>query len=188
MDFITLLIIGFVIYSLVGSVGKSVQKGPGKEAAAGKPAHNSETKQPRSFWEMLEEWADESTAGSGRVNRPKSPFPPKTDHWEKQEGELRPERGRSQSRQIQSSMREESTEGIQGVEGRAGVEGTLGTEGIGSFSSLPMKDQKKEAKNQQAGNASPIFQPTDSELVQGIIWAEVLGKPRALKPFRGPRN
>ncbi|HBV86691.1 MAG TPA: hypothetical protein DEF42_08605 [Desulfosporosinus sp.] len=29
---------------------------------------------------------------------------------------------------------------------------------------------------------------TEKELVRGVVWAEILGKPRAMSPFRGPRH
>ncbi len=32
------------------------------------------------------------------------------------------------------------------------------------------------------------FEWTAEDLVQGVIWAEVLSRPRALRPFRGPRT
>lgn len=31
------------------------------------------------------------------------------------------------------------------------------------------------------------FQVTENDLVQGVIWSEILGRPRALRPFRGSR-
>ncbi len=32
------------------------------------------------------------------------------------------------------------------------------------------------------------FELTEEGLVQGVVWAEVLSRPRALRPFRGPRT
>jgi len=37
----------------------------------------------------------------------------------------------------------------------------------------------------QRGNS---FSLTERELIQGVMWAEILGKPRAMGPYRGPRS
>ena len=51
--------------------------------------------------------------------------------------------------------------------------------------------QSLEQKVSEPGNAAPpdrnVTGWTAEDLAQGVIWAEVLGRPRALRPFQGPR-
>lgn len=77
-----------------------------------------------------------------------------------------------------------SPEGTSGAEGTAGTEGTSGTEGTpgmeGTEGSAPMKlePQAAPAKKPQENPMSSLS-ITEESLRQGVIWAEVLGKPRA---------
>lgn len=88
----------------------------------------------------------------------------------------------------------EGTEGTQGVEGIEGVEGTQGIEGIGNYVGILGQEAYKSAgaplqeKNRGASGLSGVHCfSTQSGLAQAVIWAEILGKPRALRPFKGPR-
>lgn len=65
------------------------------------------------------------------------------------------------------------TEGSQGPEGLAGIEGLAGVEGrSGAGDSL--KNQMKESERAPKGSGL-----NRGSLVQGVIWAEILGKPRS---------
>ncbi|AGA69436.1 hypothetical protein Desdi_1991 [Desulfitobacterium dichloroeliminans LMG P-21439] len=96
-----------------------------------------------------------------------------------------------------------STEGSWGVEGTSGIEGstsgegTLGKEGVsgeeGNFGgagaqrpSQGMQMPSVGSRQQQAGFAFP--NQSVNPLVQGVIWAEVLGKPRVHSKFAYKRR
>ena len=87
------------------------------------------------------------------------------------------------------------TEGTQGIEGTQGVEGTQGIEGTSTYEETNRVELYRVAegdtvegipKGTQAMSGINLYM-TKRELVQGVVWAEVLGKPRALHSFRGPR-
>lgn len=81
-------------------------------------------------------------------------------------------------------------EGTQGVEGTPGVEGTgdyigiLGPEGY-------MSDRNTGGLGRGGDSAivSGVLPTlTEDDLRKGIVWGEILGKPRAIRPFRGSRT
>lgn len=88
------------------------------------------------------------------------------------------------------------TEGTQGIEGTQGVEGTQGTEGTSEYVGIlgleAYKSTEETPSEEMARNSSGLsnvhLSLTERELVQGVMWAEILGKPRAMRPFRGPRT
>ena len=83
------------------------------------------------------------------------------------------------------------TEGAQGTEGTQGTNETnnhVGILGAGAYSSTEEAPQQKVPGIPQTTMAPIRFSLTERELVQGVMWAEILGKPRALRPFRGPRT
>lgn len=80
------------------------------------------------------------------------------------------------------------TEGTQGIEGTQGVEGTseyVGLQGLEAYKSAVETPDEAMAKNPSGFSGASV---TERELVQGVIWAAILGKPRAMHPFRGPRT
>lgn len=86
------------------------------------------------------------------------------------------------------------TEGTQGIEGTQGVEGIQGIEGTSAYEGtikvyqdIEESPDERMPKGAQATSGN-CFSIKKKEFVQGFIWAEVLGKPRAFHPFRGPRS
>jgi hypothetical protein len=85
------------------------------------------------------------------------------------------------------------TEGTQGIEGTQGTEGTseyvgiLGAEAYKSIDLVPSEEMSRNRTEQgiMGGFRLPV---TEKDLVQGVMWAEILGKPRAMHPYRGPRT
>jgi len=77
-------------------------------------------------------------------------------------------------------------EGEWGDEGRSLPESLEADRASGVTSGLVETGQElPQAKNQELrGNVR--FDGRD--LAQAVVWSEILGKPRALKPFRGPRG
>lgn len=92
------------------------------------------------------------------------------------------EEGRSDYDQYVSSQGTQGSEGTSGREGTPGREGSYGSEGI-----APQKGKMSAIELAQIGG-SPIYSRKEpsagslvfspSEIVQGIIWAEVLKEPR----------
>ncbi len=88
------------------------------------------------------------------------------------------------------------TEGTQGMEGTQGSEGTQGTEGTSDYVGILGAEAYKsteETPGTKMGMNPPSLRDfqlslTQNELVQGVMWAEILGKPRAMHPYRGPRT
>ncbi|GAB6153377.1 hypothetical protein JCM17380_21270 [Desulfosporosinus burensis] len=81
------------------------------------------------------------------------------------------------------------TEGTQGIEGTQGVEGT--SDYVGILGSKAYKNAEETPSEEWTRNPTGLcgasLALTKRELVQGVMWAEILGKPRAMRPFRGPR-
>jgi len=77
----------------------------------------------------------------------------------------------------------EGTQGIEGIQGTTEYVGILGAEAYKST---------ETPSERMVSNASALsgiqLSLTERELVQGVIWAQILGKPRAMHPFRGPRT
>ncbi len=75
------------------------------------------------------------------------------------------------------------TEGTGGTEGTFGSEGTIGVEGYsgpdlgGSNEPIPKEVQTSKQKQQEDLTRFPRI--TEDSLMQGVVWAEILGKPRA---------
>lgn len=76
-------------------------------------------------------------------------------------------------------MMRSSSEGF-GSEGYISQEGTPGTEGTWESDTLKLSPQDAPTK-QSEKQQNPMSLPriTEESLMQGVIWAEVLGKPRA---------
>lgn len=187
MDIISLAITAFVIYSLYTafkekSSGRSPGR-PGRQNPPWMPAPPPMSKReriedkPRGIWLATDEpplWVD--------------PYKDKeVAEAEGQEGAWGDE-GRPV---VDASP---SSEGIMGTEGTQGVEGTVGTEGDSTESSRTRKsngvsmgkavDRDTRDIREESGLSVSL---AERDLIQGIVWAEVLGKPRALRRFRGPR-
>jgi len=100
---------------------------------------------------------------------------------------------------ISGSEGSQDNEGVWGTEGTFGSEGTIGAEGyhepernfateespkskdipnlVGLPKPNPKEVQSREPKQQESLTRFPGI--TEDSLMQGVIWAEVLGKPRA---------
>lgn len=182
MNTITLFIIGFVIYGLIsGAAGKAGRRT--KPEGFPRP-EGRQTKAPGSLRELLEEWTREAQGGGRPEQRPPARKPVPAAGADRSY--------RSRSAEPYRSPEGASTEGMQGDEGRPGIEGTPGTEGSSRYGTgyAAASGGLAEAapRPPEAAPAAPAV-PLDSQaLRQGVIWAEVLGRPRALKPFRGPRT
>ncbi|GAB6171049.1 hypothetical protein JCM15765_05270 [Paradesulfitobacterium aromaticivorans] len=95
-------------------------------------------------------------------------------------------------------------EGSTGIEGTAGTEGTMGTEGISGSVGIagtegapetvgsvrPQRGSSAKGRSASSGVATRVWnnELSRQDLVRGVIWSEILGRPRAMKPYRGPRG
>ncbi len=148
------------------------------------PYSRQETKPARTGWrEMFEELEQELFPKEEPISRPSQPssaprYPSTPQSY-----------GREGSERVDSF----SAEGSWGMEGTAGVEGSAGREGmLGSTFSGGIGQESLGKPERKPGNASskpigqerPVFPAvSDNPLVQGIVWAEVLGKPRAYNKY-----
>ncbi len=86
-------------------------------------------------------------------------------------------------------------DGYRGIEGTRGIEGAFGIEGTDKYAgmlgqevykSAGVPDQKKTGY--PSGSGGVHLSLSQRELVQAVVWAEILGKPRALRPFKRHRS
>lgn len=131
-----------------------------------------------------------SKRAASAYQRPRNPFPPSSTRTNSLETLL--QRWLSSERPIPSidriarksnfSLSEASlidnspeTEGTEGIEGTAGVEGTAGIEGTAGV-------EGSETETQQTAEAPspPLYSDlAERNLADAVIWAEILGKPKA---------
>ncbi|HHV63912.1 MAG TPA: hypothetical protein GXX46_02365 [Peptococcaceae bacterium] len=105
--------------------------------------------------------------------------------------------GRSRYDKYPSTQGTQGLEGTPGREGLGGQEGTWGTEGIwgteGAYYAQKEAGRASAIEQSEIGLASPIYGSqkrrtgtfvfSPSQVVQGIIWSEILKEPRAKKTF-----
>jgi len=91
---------------------------------------------------------------------------------------------------IEETMDYVETEGTQGIEGTQGTEGT--SEYVGILGAEAYKSTEGtlgvEMGRNPSGSSGIQLSVSERELVQGVMWAEILGKPRAMHSYRGPRT
>ncbi|KUO77396.1 MAG: hypothetical protein APF81_19905 [Desulfosporosinus sp. BRH_c37] len=180
MSFFTVLIIIWVIYQLIVSVIKKqgTRQMPGKLSDTFKLPNSRNIMDvfqgtTRGTWrEQLKQALENGPYQAGTLNsaKPKDSVDTKDYYIE--------------------------TEGTQGMEGTQGVEGTQGIEGTSEYVGIlgleAYKNAEETPSEEMANNSSGLsglqLSLTERELVQGVMWAEILGKPRAMRPFRGPRT
>lgn len=201
MSVFTVVIIIWVIYQL----GISLMK-KGKQQAPGNFSERFKLPDGRSIREALQEISQES--GSSQSPQPRrftDVFAQGTWGTEGTQG-VEGTRGTEGTQGVEGTWGTEGTQGVEGTwgtEGTQGVEGTWGTEGTqgvegtseyrgtGGIEVCPPDTERETGEKiprvaqKQSGFGFPT---TENQLVQGIVWAEILGKPRALHPFRGPRG
>ena len=178
MSFFTVVIIIGAIYQLYTAVTK--KKGPpGTQQTPGKRPDSLKLPDVRSIgdvmqgisrgtWrEQLKQALDNASyeAGPLATTKPEA-FEETKDYFAKAEGN-------------------EGTKGTQGIERTSEHSGILGAEAYKSTAEIPPVEEKGMNPSGLRG-----FQPslTQRDLVQGVLWAEILGKPRAMHPYRGPRT
>ncbi|HHY26112.1 MAG TPA: hypothetical protein GX523_05045 [Desulfitobacterium dehalogenans] len=151
------------------------------------PYSRQETKSTRPNWrEMFEELERELFPKEEPIAQPSRPstvkrYPSTTQDY----------RGEGTER-VEGFATEGSwgTEGTVGVEGSAGSEGTFGREGEKGRESLGKPERKPNNTSPKPMDHERAAFPARSKnpLVQGVIWAEVLGKPRAYSKFSDKRR
>lgn len=186
MSFFTVVIIIWAIYQLI----VSVMKKKGTQQTLGKLSNSIKLPDGRLMREVIQgtsrgTWGEQLKqalengpyqAGSLQSTKPKG-FEETKDYYIETEGT-------------------EGFEGTQGVEGTQGTEGTQGIEGTSEYVGILGLEAYKSAEetpseeiaNNPPGLSGLQLSLTERELVQGVMWSEILGKPRAMRPFRGPRT
>jgi hypothetical protein len=180
MDLITVVIIGLVIYSIIKKVKKKIQPDSPVSEREIFTGRDSLTllreimKQPKEFQDLKQvlELKQKISYGQRLENM-------------SAEGEAEVERLWAEAAAL-------GIEGTPGIEGTQGIEGTPGIEGSWGLKGTPGQGVQALAYMPRSeavyGFLKPDFQLNEQELLQGIIWAEVLERPRALRPFRSTRN
>ncbi|HZK85936.1 MAG TPA: hypothetical protein VFC58_15000 [Desulfosporosinus sp.] len=79
------------------------------------------------------------------------------------------------------------TEGTQENQETKGISEYVGLLGSEAYKSTK-ETLGEEIGNNPAESRCANISLTKRELVQGVMWAEILGKPRAMHPYRGPRT
>ncbi|MDR3602017.1 MAG: hypothetical protein P4L49_16270 [Desulfosporosinus sp.] len=78
-----------------------------------------------------------------------------------------------------------ATQVSQGIQGRNEYIATLGLEADKTTEGNPGEEITSSNSCDSRGVQLAL---TERKLVQGVIWAEILGKPHGLRPFSGPRS
>ncbi|MHB8126299.1 MAG: hypothetical protein ACYDEJ_11795 [Desulfitobacteriaceae bacterium] len=208
MDIITVIVIGLAIYSLFEKVIRKSQ--PDKPMTREKMLSERDFKLT-SIREIFNQWIESQNP---KQVLELEQFPERNFSSHKDDSVFETAES-PQSFHFSGSLGGVSTEGEQGVEGLPGVEGTQGIEGTsgeegtsgieGNFGiGTPGREgiYRTEGTLQPGGNQGGTDESCkegqfgflnlalplrERELVQGIVWAEVLGRPRALRPFRSSR-
>ena len=196
MDFFTFVIIGIIIYSFFSKKGKAPQRtGRPQEQTSRQPepqqASRTTGKKKEGFFESIERQIRESA-----------------EALEKELQTGGSENPAKRTEKIPEKIRRD-TPPKPAVERRSyeGVEGAWGTEGRSDYS----RDQSIQGKALQNKRAYNVIeqnaivpgthtgddQPrslgravgfSSSDIIEGMIWSEILKEPRAKRPFAGSRR
>lgn len=205
MDIITFIIIAVVIYSFFANKDKPPQRRPVRPEDNMPPPEplivdmdrdisRMERKKKGNFFEDLERQLRESVEKAerelqvgpyGSTVKKKAAAPPtsassvsrKAETVQKTENKWR-EEGRSDYDRYISNEGTQGTEGLGGDEGAADQEGTWGAEGSDYTNRQIIPRDQISQKRQAFGLGL-----SSSEVMRGVIWAEVLKEPRARRAF-----
>lgn len=198
MDLFSWLPILIFIYAVATVFNPDNKKPQNRRPPNNRPTYSpQETKPTRPNWrEKFEELERELFPREVSTSQP--PRPTSTSRYQTSSQEYGGEgtagvegfgtEGSSQYEEVFSTEGSWGIEGTGGVEGIAGTEGTFGNEGtvrgegsiaMGKGSVKPERNPNSLSSRQRQQNGAVIPGMSENPLVQGIIWAEVLGKPRA---------
>ncbi len=182
MSVFTVVVIIWVIYQL----GLSFMK-KDKQQAQGKFSGPIKLPDIRSIRETLLEtpkgsWREQMQQALEKSSR-------QVQEWTDDSDPFRPtvskESGQNNNR-TEGTLETQGAGTIQGTGVTQGVKGTPSYEG-GVYPCAKDNHGEKVPRGTQAMSSISLA-VTKRELVQGVVWSEILGKPRALNPFRGPRS
>lgn len=173
MDLFTFIVIGLIIYSIFSKKDNRPKRYPTRPER-----DESSTARKPDF-----------QAGTGQIGRESSPW--RTNSQKEEKGTpVKPQRTYKKG----TSTEYRSPEGTVGVEGTAGTEGTWGAEGAYYRKEAAQKKEAVQNSQIKQEEISDVIKETaytdeefyisQNEIVQGVIWAEILGKPRSKKPYR----
>jgi len=205
VDIITFIIIAVVIYSFFANKDKPPQRRPVRPednrplsepltAEMDRETFRTERKKKRNLFEDLERQLRESVEKAEKelqvgpygstVKKKAAASPasassvPRKAKTVQKTGNKWGEEGRSDYDRYVSNEGTQGTEGIGGVEGAADQEGTWGSEGSDYTNrKITPGDQISQKRAAFGLNLS------SSEVMRGVIWAEVLKEPRARRAF-----
>jgi hypothetical protein len=202
VDFFTFVIIGIVIYSFFSKKGKAPQRTRRPQEQTSRqpePQQASRTtgKKKEGFFESIERQIRESAeALEKELQTGRSENPAKRT-------EKIPEKIRRDTPPKPAVDRRsyEGVEGAWGTEGRSDYHRSQSKQGRSVPDSTSNKKlgwrEEESAIAQDAIEKAGAYQPksleralgfSSSEVVQGVIWAEILQEPRAKRPFASSRR
>ncbi|HWJ03379.1 MAG TPA: hypothetical protein VNU93_06830 [Verrucomicrobiae bacterium] len=173
--------LAIVIFAVLRSVYANMQRGQGPERRLGEP------------W--MPPTAPRRKPGASGQRR-QTNLPKQLSPWDSMPERTSP-RGTYFDPDKEIELRDSAgQEGAWGDEGRSAAEtqsseGVAGTEGFGTEGAqdrTPVQMAEEPLNLRQTQTAEAAVEISGSELTKGVIWAEILGRPRALRPFRGPRT
>jgi len=205
-DFFAFLVIAFIIYGFFSRKNKAPER---RQRSAERPQAPKMTKpeapkpvqkKKEGFFESLEKQVREAAERFEKeLQGQKAQEAPKEVQRRPAAGPNRPVQRKPQSKEVYkgegysdygrypSTQGTQNTEGSAGVEGRADREGTWGSEGRGYAQEKGAAFEKtappaKPPLTKQ--EIKPILRISSSELVQAVIWAEVLKEPKSKRILR----
>jgi hypothetical protein len=177
MSVFTVVIIIWGIYQLIVSVTKK----QGTQQTPGKPADPFKLPDGRFIGDAIQgisngTWKEQLKQALEKASNPAGPLQPTnpknfeeiTDYYVETEGAEEIER----------------TQGIQGIEGTSNYVEIPRSDAYRRIEEAPREEMAKNSSGLNGGSLSL----TERDLAQGIMWSVILGKPRAMGPFRGPRT
>lgn len=184
MSLFTVVIIIWVIYQLVAAVlkKKGLQQSPGKFSDSFKLPDGSNIRdaiqgiQGGTWREQLKQAMQTGTL--------QSTLPIESKETEGYYVETEGTQGIEGSQGIEGIQGTEGSQGIEGIQGTEGTSDYVGILGLDAYKSTDETPGEEIARNPIGLSGVSV---TERELVLAVIWAEILGKPRAMHPFRGPR-
>jgi hypothetical protein len=205
VDIITFIIIAIVIYSFFAKKDEPPQRRPVRPAdnrplsepltaEMDRETFRTERKKKRNLFEDLERQLRESVEKAekelqygpyGSTVKKKAAAPPASASSVPRKaktvqgtGNKWREEGRSDYDRYVSNEGTQGTEGIGGVEGAADQEGTWGSEGS-DYTNRKITPGDQISQKRAAFGLSL----SSSEVMRGVIWAEVLKEPKARRAF-----
>ncbi|RUT36429.1 hypothetical protein EJP77_05510 [Paenibacillus zeisoli] len=173
------IVIGFAVLSMLGKKGKPGGSSNRMPTFGGDPSRELNRKR------QSDQTGTHTSQTSGRAVGPNQSSDQKLEEWGR--NILSPSTAESWSQHEENSIGQKSVEIEEGREAAEIISLQRKLERLERTNrSLVRELKRKKDLNRQASNTSAERSPslTSSQLANGVIWAEILGEPRAKRPYR----